>query len=85
MSVLDKIFSIIAWIEIFISPFLIGSIVAFFSWFYFQSIFAKAFAFIIFIVGIVVGIRFAEYARKKKGTLNFISKVNEPSELTTKE
>lgn len=85
MNRLDKIVSVIAWLQIFISPVLIGGMIAIATWLYFQSVYGKVLAVIVFIAGIFVGIKLAQRARNKQGTLNFISRISETPELNSKD
>jgi len=85
MNKLDKIVSVIGWIQIFISPFLGGIITGFLIWISTKNILGAVAAIFVLIVGIVLGIRLAEKAKKNTGTIAFISRVNATPELNETE
>ena len=84
MTFFDKIFDAVAWMKIFISPFLAGLIIGLVLWFYSDGILFKVMAVSISIIGFAAGIYFAEKVRKKIGTQEFISTLNATPELDKK-
>ncbi len=76
MNLIDKIFDAIAWIKIFISPFIVGFLCSFFLWIYSESYLFKILAISVFLLECITGIYFAEKVRKKGGTQEFISRTN---------
>jgi len=79
---------LISWIAIFIAPTLIGLIVGLLVYFNLGGDFGHSFGVFIFLLGIIIGIRFAEWARKKEGTNNFMTRLHstttKPKEKTDK-
>ena len=75
MSFFDKIFDSIAWIKIFISPFLVGAIAGTLVWMAGEDMMFKLASVACFSLGTVLGVFFAEKARKKYGTQEFMSKI----------
>ena len=73
------------WIQIFLSPFLIGCIISFFIYINFptQLGLAVAIAVIVFCIGI--GIYCANKIWKKTGTIAFLSRIDETPELDKKD
>lgn len=78
---LNKAFDKIAWIKIFLSPFCVGLIACAVLWFSNESFLIKSGAVGLLISGIVLGILFAEKARKKYGTQEFMSKIYHKKEF----
>jgi hypothetical protein len=81
MNKLDKMVSVIGWIQIFISPFFGAIIIGFLIWLSTKNILGGIAAIVVLFVGIILGIRLAEKARKNKGTIDFISRINASPEL----
>ena len=71
---------ILNWIVIFISPTLIGLIVGLLVYFNLDGDFGKVVGIFIIILGIVGGVKFAECARKKEGTNNFMTRLHSTTE-----
>lgn len=66
MSIFDKIFDLIAWIKIFLSPFIIGLVIGAYLWLsnennYLMQLLSLG----VIAIGIAGGIALAERARKK--------------------
>jgi len=81
LSFFDKIFDIIAWIKIFLSPFIIGLVLASVIWFSNDSNLIKMASLGVAGLGIILGIIFAEKIRKKTGTQEFVSRIYRTPEL----
>ena len=74
-KILEAIPEIANWIKIFISPTLIGAIIGFIVSLWLGGNTGIIVGAIIFIIGLVLGIIFAEWARKKEGTNNFMTRL----------
>ena len=75
----DKMSSIsdtVNWIAIFISPVLIFTILAFIAAFSLDGTVGTIVGLLIFALGVALGIWFAEKARKKEGTTNFMTRLS---------
>lgn len=82
MSIFDKIFDLIAWIKIFLSPFIIGLVIGAYLWLsnennYLMQLLSLG----VIAIGIAGGIALAERARKKQGTQEFMSTIYRTPEL----
>ncbi len=75
-KVLEAIPEIANWIMIFISPTLVGVIIGILLHFWIGGNLGLFVGIIISITGIILGIRFAEMARKKEGTNNFMTRLS---------
>ncbi len=67
MSSFEKILNIYMWIKIFLSPFVVGLLLAFVSWFKYDNLYGHIGAMLFVSAGTMVGIRFAENMRKNYG------------------
>ena len=77
LSLIQKISNLLFWQGIAASPFIAGAILAFFVYEMLGSTIGMILGIIILFSGLVGGIMFAEYVRKKKGTANFMGKLTE--------
>ena len=84
MSFFEKIFDGVAWLKIFLSPFIAGLIIGLFLWFYYETITFRILAVLIGISGLIAGIYLAERVRRKIGAQKFISKLSETPDLERK-
>jgi len=75
-KILESIPEIVNWLLIFISPTLIGAIIGFITALWLRGFLGIVVGTIILIVGIILGIKFAEWARKKEGTNNFMTRLS---------
>ena len=81
-----KIFTeIIGWLQIAASPFLIGLAIAALVYFQNPSDARFIFAVIIAFAGLITGIFWATRVWKRKGTIQFISRISATPELDNKE
>ncbi len=80
-KILEAIPKIISWIQIFISPVLIGGISAFVVFLKLDNTVGTILSLILAISGSIIGFLFAEKARKGKGTVWFMSRVIATPEL----
>ena len=78
---LDKISEILGWLQIVISPFLFGIAIGAFIYFQNQSLTTLIIGISISLVGLIVGILYANKIYKTKGTLWFVSRVSASPEL----
>ena len=75
MKILDYLTKYIAWLQIAASPALIGLFAALGLWFGFDNSVAKLLSVIISLIGLGIGIGWAEKQRRGNGTIDFISRV----------
>lgn len=86
MSFFNKIFDLIAWIKIFLSPFIIGLVIGAYLWLsnennYLMQLLSLG----VIAIGIAGGIALAERARKKHGTQEFMATIYRTPELDKEE
>ena len=75
-KILEAIPEIANWFLIFISPTLIGAILGFLIALWLGGNPGLIVGIIISIIGIIIGVKFAERARKKEGTNNFMTRLS---------
>lgn len=75
---------VLSWIQIFLSPFLIGVILGGLTYFYFNDSIGEVGGVLILAIGFFTGIWFAEKARKKYGTNEFMTKVSSTTPSNSK-
>jgi uncharacterized protein YacL len=85
LNIFDSVFEIIGWIQIAISPIIIGAIIAFFVYSSNKNKAGFIIAVIIFFAGVILGAIWATSVYKKKGTIFFMSRVSASPELDKKE
>lgn len=85
MNFIEKIIFLIGWIKIVFSPFAIGVILGFFSYRYIPGTLGIICGLALALSGLIIGIIWAEYIRKKYGSMNFLGKVNGSPELDNPE
>jgi len=85
MNLLEKTTSLFAWVQIMISPLLVGLVSGGFIALYFRNIWGWILGSILALAGISVGVLFAERARKDKGTVEFVARVRRNPEFDEKE
>ena len=73
-SLIESFVKIAFWFKIFISPFLLGVIAGGFIWLKYQNIYGEILGGLLVLIGIVGGVLFAEKWRKKKGTVEFMTR-----------
>jgi len=83
-KIIQKFTSILAWLQIAISPILIGIIIGLVLYSYLGGVIGLILSLIIVIAGFVSGIIWAEKTRKKKGTVEYLSRVMATPELDEK-
>jgi len=82
MNAFEETTEIIGWIQIFLSPFIVGFILAALIYIAFDSVFSLIISALIFITGTVAGIKIANNIYKSKnGTVHFVSRVSASPEL----
>ena len=67
MSIFEKMLGALHWLKFFLSPFTVGLVLAFVSWFKYDHLYGHIGAMLLVSVGAMVGIRFAENMRKNDG------------------
>jgi len=70
---MKQLIHILAWLRVFISPFLIGLIAGVIVYYNYQNIYGVFIAVLLIILGIVSGVLMAENIRKEVGLLFFSS------------
>ena len=85
MKIIEWLLSSLAWLQIFISPAIIGAILGVIIWLNTRNAWGLSMAVIIALIGCGVGIAFAEKARRGKGTIEFMSRNIAHPELREKE
>ncbi len=80
-KVLETLSEIISWIEIAISPTLIGAILGFLFFLKFKNSNGIIGGIIILLIGVIIGVIWATRIWKTKGTSNFMSRINAMPEL----
>lgn len=86
MSLFDKIVDGVAWIKIFISPYLVGLIIGAYLWLSNENNdLMQIVALGVVALGIAGGIIWAERVRKKQGTQEFVSTIYRTPELEKEE
>ncbi len=84
-SIVDRIVSGYYWFRIFISPVLIASFFSFVLLFYFNVLIIHILAFILILLGVIVGYKWANYAKKKYGTIEYLGRTNFNSDEHSKQ
>ena len=67
----------IGWVQIFISPFLLGLLISAFIYFTNPNIFTLIIACFISASAFIIGLKLASKIKKEKGTINFLSGTKE--------
>ncbi|GGG44411.1 hypothetical protein [Epilithonimonas arachidiradicis] len=85
-NIFEESAELVGWVQIFLSPFLISLVLAAIVHFSFDSIFATIISLLLVIIGILVGIKFANKIYKsKQGTIHFVSRTSASPELDKEE
>ena len=74
MKIIEWLLSSLAWLQIFISPAIIGAILGLIIWLNMRNVWGLGAAIIIALIGCGVGVAFTEKARRGKGTIEFMSR-----------
>ncbi len=82
---LETFIEIICWIQIAISPTLIGAIIGTIVYLKYRNNYGILGGSSITLIGLVIGIIWATRIWKKSGTLNFMSRINASPELDQKD
>lgn len=80
-SLFETIMEIIGWLQIFASPFVIALFIGAVVYFAKSDVLGLILAILIVVVGIVVGAIWATKVWKKRGTMQFMSKIMATPEL----
>jgi hypothetical protein len=81
MKILEWLTSFIAWLQIVFSPLFFGVIIGFIIYGVYPTTTGLVFGIAIAVLGLIVGIIFAARVWKKRGTVDFISRVSASPEL----
>jgi disulfide bond formation protein DsbB len=85
MKIIEQLLSSLAWLQIFISPAIIGAFFGVIIWLNMRNAWGLSAAIIIALIGCGIGIAFAEKARRGKGTIEFMPRNTAHPELREKE
>lgn len=85
MKIIEWLLSSLAWLQIFISPAIIGVALGVIIWLNMRNVWGLSAAVIIALIGCGLGIAFAEKARRNKGTIEFMARNIAHPELGEKE
>jgi cytochrome c biogenesis protein CcdA len=85
LTIFEKIVEAVGWIQIVLSPLLIALLIAVPFYLSNKTYFRLIICFIIVFIGLVIGIVWANKVAKKKGTMNFLSRIYGTPELDKEE
>ena len=85
MKIIERLLSALAWLQIFISPIIIGAVLSLIIWLSTRNTWGLNIAIIVMLIGCITGIIFAEKVRQDKGTIEFMSRNIAHPELREKE
>ena len=85
IQLIENIIEIAGWIRIFLSPTLIGAFVGVIIFSTYQNIYGLIIAIVIFIAGIVIGIKWAINVWRKSSTEKYLSRVSATPDLDNPE
>lgn len=80
-TVFEKSVEGIGWIQIFLSPFIVGVVIAAVIYFPNPNNFTLTIAIAIVAVAVFIGVKLASKIKKNVGTVNFISKTSSTKDL----
>ena len=81
MKSFERLTSFFAWLQIVASPALIGLFIAFFIYSNYASTAGLIISIVVAVAGLTIGVVLATKIWKRKGTVNFISKISATPEL----
>jgi len=81
MNLVEKFVALLSWVQIMIAPFSGGVIIGFIIWGNNQNTMGLSIGIGFAVLGLVLGILWAEKIRRKNGTMNFIAKARGSPEL----
>ena len=85
MNIFHRFLSAAAWVQLFISPFLLGLGLGMLNWYYLPAPWGVALGGLVAVLGGGTGIRLAEKARRSAGTIEFMSRTRSHPELRHEE
>ncbi|WP_210519842.1 hypothetical protein [Hymenobacter terricola] len=85
MKFIERLLLALAWLQIFISPAIIGVIIGAIVWLNKRNGLSLGLAIVTALIGCIAGVIFAEKARRGKGTIEFMSRAIAHPELREKE
>ncbi|MDQ2772881.1 MAG: hypothetical protein M3Y54_20545 [Bacteroidota bacterium] len=74
MKFIERLLLVLAWLQIAVSPGIIGGVAGVFIWLMLRGFWGIALGASVSLVGVIIGIAFAEKARRDKGTIEFIAR-----------
>lgn len=74
MKQIERLLSVLAWLQVFFSPAIIGSVAGGIIWLALRGSLGLTIGIIVALAGWAAGIVFAEKARRRKGTIEFMSR-----------
>lgn len=81
MKIIEFIFSFFAWVQIVVSPLFIGTVIGFLVYKKYSSEKGIVLGISIAALGLILGVIWATKIWKKRGTVEFISKISSNSEF----
>ncbi|MCB2407280.1 hypothetical protein [Hymenobacter lucidus] len=85
MNILHRFLSALAWLQVFVSPTILGLILGVLSWLYMPEWWGLGIGLLVALLGSGIGIRLAEKARRYSGTIEFMSRTRSHPELRQEE
>lgn len=80
-KILETIPKVIAWLQIAVAPLIVGGVAGFFIYAYYPNNLGVSMAVLTTVIGLVLGILWANRVRKKRGTVEHMSRVIATPEL----
>jgi membrane associated rhomboid family serine protease len=81
IKLLERFTSFIAWLQIVFFPLFVGAIAGLIAYNYFPGILGLVIGIGLAVAGLIAGLLLARWAKRKHGTVNFISRVSASPEL----
>ncbi|PJJ54883.1 hypothetical protein [Hymenobacter chitinivorans] len=85
MNILHRFLATATWVQIFISPFILGLVLGALSWYYLPEWWGLGLGILGALLGGGAGIWLAEKARRSTGTIEFMSRTRSHPELRHEE
>ncbi len=80
---IEPIVEFLGWLKIVLSPFLIGILAGVIFYSIFSTPWAIGVAIVLALIGLIIGILWANKIKKTQGTIHFISEINVAKEVTS--
>jgi hypothetical protein len=81
LSFFDQLMEIVGWLQIAVSPTIVGIVLAFFLYYFIPNIVGLALAIVVAVAGLVTGIVWATKKWRQKQTIAFMSRTMATPEL----